>query len=164
MTILTERNIERFWSKVNKGKKNECWLWLESCVSAGYGYFGLTHTVNGVKKLYVGAHRFSLMLKLKTEELNGMCLHSCDNPKCVNPHHLSLGTNSENIRQAFDRGLMFGLKGEKHGRAILTEKDVLWIRKHYPLGGHTYKSLAAKYGVGETTIAEVIKRMKWKHI
>lgn len=154
MTILTERNIERFWSKVNKGKKNECWLWLASTTTGGYGYF----RANG----HMNAHRFSLMIKLGTDELNGMALHSCDNPRCVNPNHLSLGTNSENIKQAFDRGLMFGLKGEKHGRAILIEKDVLWIRKNH--SKHTIKSLAEKYGTGLTTIADVIDRKKWKHL
>lgn len=164
MTILTERSIERFWSKVKKGKKNECWIWQGSFVSSGYGHYGICYRVAGVLRRYIMAHRFSLMIKLGVEELNGMCLHSCDNPSCVNPNHLSLGTNSENIRQAFDRGLMFGLKGESHGRSKLTEKDVLWIRENYPKGGYTHESLGIKFNVGATTIREVIKRIKWKHI
>lgn len=156
MTILTDKNIARFWSKVYIGDKNECWLWLASTTSGGYGFFRAGKSMN--------AHRFSLMLKLNNEDLNGMCLHSCDNPKCVNPNHLHLGTNSENIKQAYERNLIFAQKGESHGRSILTEKDVLWIRENYPKGGHTHRSLAKQFGVGATTIKDVLKRKKWNHI
>lgn len=163
MSILRQ-NEKRFWSKVSIGKKRECWNWSASCTSHGYGYFSLSHYVDGEHRKYILAHRFSLMLKLDTETLNGWCLHSCDNKACCNPNHLRLGTYYDNLNDALKRDRFAHQLGEAHGRALLTEDQVRWIREEYPKGKYSHNKLAKMFKVGATTISDVIHRRKWKHI
>lgn len=89
---------ERFWSKVRKGSPNECWEWLASKTSDGYGTF----KYNGKT---VSAHKFAY------EITHGVCVpsrfhicHSCDNPSCVNPSHLSPGTPLKNNQEMIENG------------------------------------------------------------
>lgn len=101
---MRERNnpIEAFWRYVKKTKT--CWLWTASG-SNGYGNFGATFTKNGkkVKKTFQ-AHRFSYELH-KGKIPKGMCVcHSCDNPPCVNPTHLFLGTHQANQSDMVKKG------------------------------------------------------------
>jgi len=85
------RNIaERFWEKVDTS--GECWLWRASMTSDGYGAF----QSNG--RTQVRAHRMALMLTLGMFDQRMQVLHHCDNPQCVRPEHLYLGTALENMR------------------------------------------------------------------
>lgn len=87
----------RFWSKVLKGTDQECWLWNASRIKDGYGKF----SVSGV---YQQSHRISWQLT-NGPIPDGLCvLHRCDNPPCVNPNHLFLGTNLDNVRDMFAKG------------------------------------------------------------
>lgn len=87
---------ERFWEKVAVGKPDECWLWTAFRNNHGYGRI----IWNG--KAYI-ASRVSWMLA-NGKEPQGMVCHSCDNPSCVNPAHLWLGTALDNNRDAFAKG------------------------------------------------------------
>lgn len=96
---FVEGIMERFWKKVDKRGPEECWTWLASVQTVGhpYGYFRFGKTM---KK----AHRISWMLN-NGEIPEGMCvLHKCDNPRCVNPAHLFIGTQLENIRDRDRKG------------------------------------------------------------
>jgi hypothetical protein len=86
--------MERFWSKVNK--TNNCWEWTAGKNSKGYGVFQRGRGIGTIL-----AHRYSFYLT--NSYYPKLVLHSCDNPSCVNPEHLSDGTHSENIKQAWDR-------------------------------------------------------------
>lgn len=91
----------RFWNKVDVGQVDECWEWLGARGGKGYGYFHFRGQM-------VGAHRVSWMLCNQQEIPEGMhVLHRCDNMACVNPHHLWLGTNHDNVqdREAKGRGV-----------------------------------------------------------
>ena len=91
---------ERFWSKVKK-QPNGCWEWQAAKTRLGYGRFAPEGTT-------VKAHRVSFEL-CKGPIPDGMhVMHSCDNPPCVNPEHLSLGSNQDNVndREAKGRGVM----------------------------------------------------------
>ncbi len=96
--------------------------------------------------------------------------HSCDNPNCVNPAHLWLGTNSDNLRDAAAKGRIYTqrhsdhIKGSKHGNAKLTESDVIALRDEYRAGGITQRALAKKYGMTQGPIREAIKGIGWKHV
>jgi hypothetical protein len=81
--------------------------------------------------------------------------HTCDNPPCVNPHHLILGTKKQNTGDMMDRG--------RCGTAKLTESDVRTIRKLYA-SGKRQVSLAATYDVSRNTISLIVRRKTWKHI
>jgi len=97
-TELTEKQVERFWGYVLKGKPNECWPWNRSITPKGYGKFSLW------PKGWVGAHRVALFTKIGPYD--GWALHSCDNPICCNPKHLYLGDHQRNMSDARTRGTM----------------------------------------------------------
>lgn len=89
----------RFWRKVKKGTPDECWLWTGGRSGKGYGQFYLSHGQP------VGAHRFSWSIHNAQPVPTGMqVMHSCDNPSCVNPEHLSVGTCADNLRDCAAKG------------------------------------------------------------
>lgn len=143
---------ERFWSKVNK--TDTCWLWTASCFDGGYGSFS-------VNSNNIGAHRYSYTLH-KGEIAEGLCVrHTCDEPHCVNPDHLELGTQQENMNDKIQRNRQ--AKGIKNGRAKLTEDDVREI-KIFRGFGFEYDELGKMYGVCGTTIGRIITVKYWSHI
>jgi hypothetical protein len=87
--------MERFWSKVDKS--GECWLWTAYRDHSGYGIFGL----NGRNQR---APRVAYELLVGPIPQGMYILHSCDNPPCVNPSHLRVGTNLENVQDKMNRG------------------------------------------------------------
>jgi hypothetical protein len=105
---MTARTISRFWTKVQIGAADECWMWLAAKVPNGYGvvWVGIGAKRPGNKEY---AHRVSYCLEHKAWPPKGqVVMHSCDNRGCVNPAHLSLGTQRENLKQAVKRGRHMG--------------------------------------------------------
>lgn len=88
-------------------------------------------------------------------------MHRCDTPPCVNPSHLFLGTNADNVADKVAKGRQ--LKGEEVKLAKLSACDVRRIRADYA-NGKTYVSLAEEYEVHHSTIGNIIKRVTWKHV
>lgn len=132
-----------------------CWLWKGS-LTRGYG----TIRVDGKT---VSAHVLSY--RLHKGDTNNLCVcHSCDNPQCVNPDHLFLGTHKENSQDAAKKGRIFISSGMKSGTAKLTDEIVLRIRSEYASGRRTQQSLADEYGVWDTCISNICSRKSWKHI
>lgn len=137
---------------------DECWIWRGALggkkrrTGVGYGKF----TVAG--KQY-DAHRVSYELHTGTKIPPGMHIrHSCDNPLCVNPRHLSIGTNADNVGDMVSR--MRQTYGERNPRAVLTDQDVLDIRA----STEPTSVLMARYGVTQTCIDGVRARRSWKHL
>ncbi len=90
-------------------------------------------------------------------------LHTCDNPWCINPGHIIPGTHQENMDQMVSRGRTKGIRvGERNGRALLKESDVVEIRKNR--GVLTADKVAAKYGLSTTYIGNIWRRRTWKHL
>jgi len=159
---MREEVPERFWSKVQRTE--DCWPWKASTDGRGYGHFMLpTGTSQG---RLVKAHRFAWELTFGSIP-NGLCvLHRCDNPSCVRPDHLFLGTLGDNARDMVAKGRFVMPKqphGEQHSQARLTESNVHLIRRTYELRNMTMQVLARQYKVGLTTVFDVLHRKTWTH-
>ena len=148
---------ERFFMRVEKKNPNECWNWSGSRTNSKW--HGQWRNSAGNIEL---AHRAAWRLMRCDIPREMFVLHRCDNPICVNPSHLFLGTQSENLKDmwAKGRGRPMPSHGEKHGMSKLTAKSVLEIRE----SNLSAKEIASKFGVGTTTIYDIRKRKIWKHI
>jgi len=104
---------ERFWNKVNKTSPAGCWIWTASRGSAGYGQFLL-------KERPIGAHRVAWELTKGLIPLGLYVCHKCDNKLCVNPQHLFLGTQADNIADMVSKGRQ--AKGDNHGAHLHPER------------------------------------------
>lgn len=145
---------ERFWEKVDKGDPDECWKWRAG-TSAGYGRI----KVNGVHE---GAHRVSYRLKNGKIQDNLQVNHKCDNPSCVNPNHLYLGTQSENVQDAFNHGDATQL-GEENSCAKLTEEQVGEIKQLLQTD-LTQRKISNKFGVSRSAIGYIDQGRRWSHV
>lgn len=139
----------RFWSKVQKGAEDECWPWLAGTRrrDEGYGQFFL----NGKP---IGAHRVSLLLHGAILSDNDVVAHRCDNPPCVNPHHLFVTTGQGNTadRESKGRG---ATKGERNVNACLSDEDVERIREAALFGART-SDLVKTWGVSRNHIWRLV--------
>lgn len=133
-------------------------------MESGYGTFRIGSLTDNSRRS-VGAHRWSYQHHKGAIPDDLFVCHTCDNKLCVNPDHLFLGTNSENIRDAVRKGVKIGGRniGEANGRAVLTPSKVLRIRALYARG-HKMDRLANRYGVTKTQISWIVNRKSWKHI
>ena len=110
------------------------------------------------------AHRLSYMIAHNLEYIeNNLCvLHKCDNPSCVNPHHLWIGTNADNVRDRHKKGRSNAPTGEKHGASKLTEKDVDSIRNLYAGKKISQKALSEIFDVSRSTIGHIVYGRTWR--
>jgi HNH endonuclease len=130
-----------------------CWLWMGGLNGNGYGRF----RVNGVLEY---AHRRSWKIH-KGSIPHGMnVLHRCDNPPCINPDHLFLGTQSDNVRDTETKGRGNHPRGSQVHTAILTEKQVREILAS-KLGP---RALGRIYGVSHVAVVRIKSGKNWKHL
>lgn len=136
-----------------------CWEWQRVRNQAGYGFVRL----NG--KIHIASRIAFVVFKGAIPDGHFVC-HHCDNPPCCNPDHLFSGSNADNMRDAFEKGRVRppkAKKGEGAFGARLTEADVLQIRALFA-SGMTKKELAIQFGVGWSTISNVVTRTTWSHV
>lgn len=146
--------VERFWEKVRK--TDGCWLWTGSVVPKGYGQISLNN-------IPIPAHRLSYRIHFG-EIPAGLCVcHRCDNPPCVNPAHLWLGTRIENNLDCERKGRRRFAVGEACPQCKLKERHVREIRKKFSEGA-SKNELASQYGVVSMTIHAIIKGDIWRHV
>ena len=158
---------DRFWPKVDKSAgATGCWLWAGAKNNMGYGKIG----EGGKRGKTLLAHRVSYELANgaipEGDGFHGVCVcHWCDSPACVNPAHLFLGTQAENMADSARKGRMdrtHKLKGTSHGSAKLTEAQVLEIRSMR--GAMSQRKIADLFGIGKTTVGHIINQRNWKHL
>lgn len=137
-----------------------CWIWTGPYDGCGYGMFsfGRIKTSTG-RKSAERAHRFLISHFLQWEIPESLVvLHACDNPPCVNPLHLSIGTIDCNMADRNRKGRQ--ARGSRSAKAILTESDVLAIRE----STETPNEVALRYGVSAPLIYNIRARRNWTHI
>jgi hypothetical protein len=147
-----EERIEAFWQKVDRsGGDNACWLWTGSTFRNKYGRL---RWCGHIRK----AHRVSYLIA-HGELPDDLCvLHSCDNPQCVNPAHLSLGTPLDNASDRVAKGRSGKTYGPRYDLRRLSEAQYAEIRRRYNEGGVSQQALAAEFGVGQMTISRAVHR------
>ena len=152
--------VKRFWAKVRKTSK--CWEWT--------GAMKRKHDpLHRYGKMYIRqkdclAHRISWQLNRGPIPKGMSVLHKCDNPPCVRPSHLWIGTMAQNCTDRAKKGRNNHVCGENHTWSKLKESDILKIRKLYSSGLFTHEAIAAKYSVHRRTIGNIVNRLIWKHI
>lgn len=145
---------QRFWKYVENLAVETCWEWKGGKTSDNYGSFYF-------RKKPMKAHRVSFVLH-KGEVPKGMCvLHNCDNALCVNPSHLRLGTQLENIEDREKRGRGGDHTGEKAGLAKLTWEKVKRIRELRANSNLTQKEIALRFGVERSAIGRLLNNKTW---
>lgn len=166
--------VEKFWAQVDKlgpipercPELGACWVWVGNLDQrGGYGRLSLkigAHDAFPKGKQNIMAHRYSYLLEYGEIPEGMLVRHKCDNPPCVNPKHLELGTNEDNMRDRKERG-RYAL-GENSARSVLTEEQVITLRAEAIPGKIGYKQLAKKYNLNPHTVQSVLRRQTWKHL
>lgn len=152
-TDYTSRHIERFWSKVDLSKVDvefACWEWTAQTLSDGYGRIQWRNRA-------LRAHRIAYLLAFGAFPIELDVCHHCDNPACVNPNHLFLGTDIDNVRDREMKGRNAPPRGEKHGRCKLSDVQVADIRQRHAEGGVSQRQLAREFGVHHRQIGRILR-------
>ncbi len=193
LPLLTEKDIARFWSKVDKRGPDDCWPWKAGTFKEGYGEFS-------IKEYRCGAHRIALFLHSGVDHAPLNTCHSCDvrysegdtsYKRCCNGSHMFPGTPADNVADMTKKGRNRGLaaildlnpeqrargdrngsrlhperlrRGEHNATSKLTEEQVREIRRIREQHGTLYKTLAIQFSVSTETIALIVLRKVWKHV
>ena len=163
-----EVNKTKFWKYVDKS--GDCWLWTAGKFVQGYGAFNWSPKSQS-KGLTRYAHRVSWIFA-NGPIPEGMCVcHSCDNPACVNPDHLFLGTQADNMRDMRGKGRdsVAGLftarktQGEKNRKAKFTERDALVVKERLA-AGECMTSIANDFNCPVSRVYDIKRGRTWTHI
>ena len=148
-------HTDRFWSKVNKITESGCWEWTAGLRNAaGYGGFCIN------RSMFL-AHRISWEIENGKIPNNSCVLHKCDNPLCVKPSHLFLGSRTDNNVDRMNKGRSRPRIGSLNGRSKLTENEVRVIRIYHPT--LALPDLAKSFNVSKQVIWSIIHRKTWVH-
>lgn len=166
---IKEETVKRFWDKVSiPNDNNSCWEWIAGHHKDGYGVFGFDCGV------YL-SHRISYFLSHKIDPREKQVCHKCDNPNCVNPNHLFLGTQTDNVHDMNKKGRHGSTKGVKRSienyrkgvninTSKLNETQVIEIRRLFNEDNIPQFKLATMFNVGRCSINNIVRNIHWRHI
>ena len=143
-----------FIHRISLDEPTGCWNWRGPIDKGGYG----KTKYNGK---FISAHRLSAILWLRIDRNDPrQVMHKCDNPGCVNPDHLRIGTYSENVLDSISKGRNAFVGGEKNGHSKLTDAAVREIRK----STEVQSVLARRFGVNQSQISRAKTAKRWRHL
>jgi hypothetical protein len=144
-----------FWSRMSPGRSG-CWNWIGQ-KAEGYGVFEM----GKVQEL---AHRTSYRMERGKIPKGMLVCHTCDNPSCVNPNHLFLGTDLDNNRDMMQKGRGRQPIGENAANSKLTEDEVRKIREVYTSGETCWAKLGRMFGTSAENVSIIVQRKTWRHV
>lgn len=163
---------ESFWNRVARRGEEECWPWIGAHNKDGYGHLYVVS-----RKRNIGAHRLSWEIHHGPIPPGLLVCHTCDNPNCVNPYHLFLGTQKENLADRDQKGRGINgpkngrhthpertARGERNGSAKLTGDMVGRILREWKGRTTSQRELARQLGVHYDTVWRVVHGKFWKHL
>lgn len=145
--------IERFFSKVDKNV-GLCWLWTGALDSWGYGNIRIEGKNQKASRVSYRMHKGDI-------PAGKLVLHTCDRPACVNPDHLWLGTNTDNMQDMVKKGRNSCKSGENNKNSRLSKEDVEEIRKMYTTGLYTKEKLGILFSISGTHAGRIILGKAW---
>ena len=155
---MTEEE-EYFFQRVDIRAPHECWPWTGTCTRHKRG-------LARIKKKQVYAYRLALLVYGNPVPADQCVLHKCDNPNCVNPNHLMIGTQAENIKDMFKKGRNSPLpvsRGVKNANAKLNPDLVREIRSRHTAGA-SYSEIAKIIGRSKSCVSFVVTKRTWSHV
>ena len=153
---ITEEWKQRFDAKWKEDEATGCWVWTGATASKGYGEIKIPRT-----RKQIPAHRLSYLIHRGPIPPGKCVLHKCDNPPCVNPQHLFVGTKLDNALDMVSK--MRHVYGERQGAHKLKEADVLAIHNLMKLGVPQIR-IAQMFGVGPMQISRIKRGQRWRHV
>lgn len=159
-TANSEEGRASFWKGVNRAGPDDCWEWLPSHTKHGYGLFSCTYGRKKRKHLY--AHRVSYFLERGVLPDELCVCHHCDNPPCVNPKHLFLGTRQDNTADMVKKDRQ--LRGHKVHTVKLTPEKVNQIRIIHFCEKLSYRELSRMFKVSDEQIRCICNWVYWKYL
>lgn len=164
LLVLTDKQHKNFWKKVDKSHAGGCWIWTASKIPHGYGYFAMNRRPTYVHRLSYQIHKGPIPLGIN------VC-HNCpsgDNPSCVNPDHLWLGTQKQNQHDMIRKGRDRKATGSKSGGRTKPEAFATKITREIAIeilaSGESHAALGRKYIVSTSTIWDIRNGRTWKHL
>lgn len=175
---LTAADEARFWAKVDKDgpliqhMDTRCHSWAAFRNKFGYG-------ILLVSKKPILAHRIAATIANGPIPIGFCACHKCDNPSCVNPDHLFLGTQADNNRDRDEKGRQVARcgdfhgsktkperipRGENHHQGKMTNQKVIKMRQKYASGGITQMALSKEFGVAQSLVGRIVLNQIWNHI
>ena len=155
MPEFSKRMLTRWKQNLKPGRPGDCWLWQGRLDAKGYGFIKVDRRTTRV-------HRVAWVLATGDWPPPGMVVrHSCDNPPCCNPAHLSLGTVRDNVQDCVARGRR--ARGESLRQSKLREVDVRTIRERSAAGQSQY-AIAADYGITQANVSSIVNRRTWRAV
>jgi hypothetical protein len=149
--VFSQKDRDRFWAKVERNCAGGCWLWAASKLGSRYGQFVIQEAPGKQQHLY--AHRVAWILARGPIPAGAYICHSCDVPLCVNPDHLFVGDQFDNMQDASQKGRLSIPR--KRTRTIKPQ-----VIERYLAGEATQRQLAAEYGVSHVTVNRWLKAHK----
>lgn len=159
MIIINDRDLRRFKRKFEERGLDECWPWTAGTDAYGYGKI-MMKTDKGFQSR--GAHVVAYTITNGPIPKGLLVCHTCDNPACVNPNHLIIGTYQYNMTDKCNKGRHRSPIGEAVGSSKLTEEAISEIKASIKAGVEQ-KQLANKFGVSPSSICNIVKGRTWSH-
>ena len=158
--MTREQWVAGFWKRVLRLGATQCWPWMGT-LKDGYGQL---KRQDGQTNVY--AHRAMVEIKRNIVVPDHLVvMHTCDNPRCVNPAHLRVGTQQMNVQDMHAKGRapVITLRGDQHGSTKVPDADVAamrqaWEQRH--ITGVTQDALAAKYGITQAQVSRIVNRKR----